>query len=138
VNAQLYAMRGQPALARVFADSARLAYEQALAVAPEDGQQNALLAVSLAFLGRWEEAIRTAERAVALTPIEKDAYIGPYIQLQLARVHMMVGSKDKAVELLKPLVELPNNLSRAWLRLDPTFDPVPNHPGFQRLVEGTA
>ena len=138
MNAQLYAMRGQPALARVFADSARLAYEQALAVAPEDGQQNALLAVSLAFLGRREEAIRTAERAVALTPIEKDAYIGPYIQLQLARVHMMVGSKDKAVELLKPLVELPNNLSRAWLRLDPTFDPVRNHPGFQRLVERTA
>ena len=36
-----------------------------------------------------------------LVPIEKDAYFGPYVQLLLARVHMMVGSKDKAVELLE-------------------------------------
>ena len=59
------------------------------------------------------------------------------IQLQLARVHMMVGSKDKAVELLKPLVEVPNNLSKAWLRVDPTFDPLRSNPGFQALVAGT-
>jgi hypothetical protein len=35
---------------------------------------------------------------------------------------------------LKPLVEVPNNLSKAWLRVDPTFDPLRNHPGFQALV----
>ena len=137
VNAQLYTMRGQPALARAFADTARLAYEAAIQAAPDDGQQHALLGVSLAFLGRREQAIRAAERGVELQPIEKDAYLGPYLQLQLARVHMMVGSKDKAVELLKPLVEVPNNLSKAWLRVDPTFDPLRSHPGFQALVGGT-
>ena len=63
----------------------------------------------------------------------RDRLRRPYIQLQLARVHMMVGSKDKAVELLKPLVEVPNNLSKAWLRVDPTFDPLRSHPGFQAL-----
>ncbi len=137
VNAQLYTMRGQPALARAFADTARLAYEAAIQAAPDDPQQHALLGVSLAFLGRREQAIHAAERGVELLPIEKDAYLGPYIQLQLARVHMMVGSKDKAVELLKPLVEVPNNLSKAWLRVDPTFDPLRSHPGFQALVAGT-
>ncbi len=55
--------------------------------------------MSLAFLGRRE-----------------DAYFGPYFQLQLVRVHMMVGDKDKAVEL-----------SKAWLRVDPTHDPLRNH-----------
>ena len=69
-----------------------------------------------------------------LQPREKDAYFGPYLQLQLARVHMMVGSKDKAVELLKPLLEVPNNLSKAWLRVDPTFDPLRSRPGFKALV----
>ena len=136
VNAQLYTMRGQPALARAFADTARVAYEAGIQAAPDDGQQHALLGVSLAFLGRRDQAIRAAERGVEVQPIEKDAYTGPYVQLQLARVHMMVGSKDKAVELLKPLVEVPNNLSKAWLRVDPTFDPLRSHPGFQALVGG--
>ncbi len=106
-------------------------------MAPDDAQQHGLRGLSLAFLGRREEAIREAERAVELLPIEKDAYFGPYAQLLLARVHMMVGSKDKAVELLKPLVEVPNNLSKAWLRLDPTYAPLRSHPGFQALVGGT-
>jgi TolB-like protein/Flp pilus assembly protein TadD len=133
VNAQLYTMRGQPALTRAFADTARVAFARDTLKAV-DGQRHALLAVSLAFLGRREEAIRTAERAVDLTPIAQDAYFGPYIQLQLVRVHMMVASKDKAVELLKPLVEVPNNLSKAWLRIDPTFDPLRKLPEFQKLV----
>jgi serine/threonine-protein kinase len=137
VNAQLYAMRGQPAAARAYADSARVAFEAAIQEAPDDAQQHALLAVSLAFLGRRDGAVREAERGVELMPMEKDAYFAPYIQLQLARVQMMVGSKDKAVELLKPLVEVPNTLSKAWLRVDPTFDPLRNHPGFQALVAGT-
>ena len=50
----------------------------------------------------------------------------------------MVGSKDRAVELLKPLVKVPNNLSKAWLRVDPTFDPLRKLPAFQALLqEGT-
>jgi serine/threonine-protein kinase len=134
VNAQLHAMRGQPALSRAYADSAQLAYEKSIREEPNDGQLHALRGMSLAFLGRREDALREAQRAVELLPIEKDAYFGPYLQLHLARVHMMVGSKDKAVELLKPLVEVPNNLSKAWLRVDPTFDPLRSHPRFQALV----
>jgi tetratricopeptide (TPR) repeat protein len=137
VNAQLYDLQGQPALVRAYADSARLAFERILAATPNDGQQHALFGLTLAFLGRGEEAIRAAERGVALVPIDEDAYLGPYVQLLLARVHMMVGSKDKAVELLKPLVEIPNTLSKAWLRVDPTFDPLRSHPGFQAIVAST-
>ena len=94
--------------------------------------------MSLAFLGRRDQAIRAAERGVELLPVEKDAKSGVYFQLQLARVHMMVGSKDRAVELLTPLVEVPGYLSRAWLRVDPTFDPLRSHPGFQALVGGAS
>jgi tetratricopeptide (TPR) repeat protein len=138
VRTQLHALRGETALARAYADSARLAYEETIRTASDDAQQYALLGLALAFLGREDDAIRAGERGVELLPISRDAYFGPYIQLLLARVHMMAGNHDKAVELLAPLVDVPNNLSRAWLRVDPTFDPLRKHPGFQRLVEGTS
>ena len=138
VRTQLHALRGEAALARVYADSARLAYEETIRTAPDAGQTYALMGLALAFLGRRDDAIRAGERGVELLPISRDAYIGPYIQLLLARVHMMAGNPDKAVELLAPLVDVPNNLSRAWLRVDPTFDPLRKHPGFQRLVAGTS
>ena len=138
VRTQLHALRGEAALARVYADSARLAYEETIRTAPDAGQTYALMGLALAFLGRRDDAIRAGERGVELLPISRDAYIGPYIQLLLARVHMMAGNPDKAVELLAPLVDVPNNLSRAWLRVDPTFEPLRKHPGFQRLVAGTS
>jgi TolB-like protein/Flp pilus assembly protein TadD len=138
VRTQLHALRGETALARAYADSARLAYEETLRTAPDEAQQYALLGFALAYLGRMNDAIRAGERGAELLPISRDAYIGPYIQFLLARVHMMAGNHDKAVELLAPLVDVPNNLSRAWLRVDPTFDPLRKHPGFQRLVAGTS
>jgi hypothetical protein len=33
---------------------------------------------------------------------------------------------------------MPYTLTPAWLRIDPTFDPIRKHPRFIRLVEGTA
>jgi hypothetical protein len=130
----LYAMRGQPALARVYADSARMAYEEHVAAQPNDPQQHVFLGVALATLGRKDEAVRAATRATELAPIDKDAFLGPYVQMVAARVHMMVGNHDKAVELLEAPVTVPNNLSKAWLRVDPTWEPLRKHPGFQRLV----
>ena len=134
---QLYTMRGERALARAYADSARMAYEQHVAAEPNDAQQQAFLGVALAVLGRKDAAIRAATRATEIAPIATDGYLGPYIQVLLARVHMMVGNYDKAVELLKEPVTVPNNLSKAWLRVDPTWEPLRNHPGFQRLVAGS-
>jgi eukaryotic-like serine/threonine-protein kinase len=134
----LHAMRGQPALTRAYADSARMAYEQHIAAEPNDPQQQVFLGMALAWLGRKDGAIRAATRATEIAPIATDGYIGPYIQMLLARVHMMVGNYDQAVELLKEPVTVPNNLTKAWLRVDPTWDPLRNHPGFQRLVAGSS
>ena len=47
---------------------------------------------------------------------------------------MMVGNHDEAIELLKEPVTVPNNLSKAWLRVDPTWEPLRKYPGFQQLV----
>jgi hypothetical protein len=42
------------------------------------------------------------------------------------------------MDQLEPLLRIPFYLSPGWLRVDPTFDPLRNHPRFKKLVDGTA
>ncbi|HEX6432819.1 MAG TPA: hypothetical protein VFZ87_01185, partial [Gemmatimonadales bacterium] len=59
-----------------------------------------------------------------------------YYQHLLARIYLLAGRPDKAVDRLEPLLEVPYFLSPGWLRIDPTFQSLRGHPRFQRLVEG--
>jgi TolB-like protein/Flp pilus assembly protein TadD len=132
--AQGYALQGDQRRARAYADSARGAAELALRASPEDGQLHSLLGIALAYLGRRAEAIVEGERGVALLPVAKDAYGGAYLQHQLARIHILLGNSEKALDQLEPLLKIPYYLSPGWLKIDPTFDPLRGHPRFQRLL----
>ncbi len=138
VLAQTHHHRGDLRQARIHADSAVLGYSESVRAAPNDGQLRVLLGLSLAYAGRHEEAAREGERGVELQPIARDAYNGPYIQQQLARIYMMAGRHEEALDQLEPLVRVPHNLSPGWLRIDPTWDPLRKHPRFQRLVAAGA
>jgi serine/threonine-protein kinase len=135
VRAQTYWLRGEQTEARAYADSARIAFARQLRGAPRDEQRHVLHGLALAYLGRKTEAIREGQRAIAILPIEKDAFGGAYMQHQLARIYMLVGEPDKALDHLEPLLSRPYYLSPAWLKIDPTFDPLRQHPRFNRLVE---
>jgi serine/threonine protein kinase/tetratricopeptide (TPR) repeat protein len=132
--AQTHALRGDRNHARAYADSARMALEEAMRATPEDGQIRVLLGVALAYMGRTREAIAEGERGLALRPISVDAYSGAYNQLQLARIYILAGEPEKAMDQLEPLLRVPYYLSPGWLRIDPTFDPLRRHPRFLRLV----
>ena len=73
VLAQTYALQGNGARARVYADSSRLAFQQQLQATPQDGQSHAFLGLALAYLGQKAAAIREGERGVALLPISRNA-----------------------------------------------------------------
>jgi serine/threonine-protein kinase len=136
VLAQTYWLRGERAKARAYADSARIAYARQLRDAPKDEQRHVLYGLALAYLGRKREAIREGRHAIALLPITKDAFGGAYMQHQLARIYLLVGEPDKALDHLEPLLNRPYYLSPAWLKIDPTFDPLRKHARFDRLVDG--
>ena len=136
VRTELYHLRGDRPRAAVYADSARIAIERQLRDAPDDWQRHALMGLALAYLGHPDAAVREGRRGVGLMPISRDGYFGPYVQLQLARVYLLTGKPDLAVDQLEPLLQVPFYLSRGWLRLDPTFDPLRSRPRFQHLVEG--
>jgi serine/threonine-protein kinase len=134
VLAETYALRGDSAHARIYADSARLAFEDQLRDTPNDAQRHALLGVALALMGRQDEAVRNGERGVALNPIDRDAYTGAYNLHQLARIHIMTGRHDQALTVLERMLGSTYFLSPGWLRVDPSFEPLRGNPRFEKLV----
>ena len=132
--AGVYEVESDRGRAAAYGDSARVAFEQQLYAAPENPQLHVLLAVALAYAGRKDAAIREGERASALD--SNPSQSGSYIQHQLARVYILTGDQEKALDLLETLLRRPYYLSPGWLRIDPTFDPLRSNPRFQRLVAG--
>ena len=135
-TAQAYALQGEAANARTAAGVARKAFQEQLRQTPDDDQRHILLGLALAYLGRKEEAIREAEREPVSHSLTKDAYSGPYYQHQQARIYMLVGDPEKALDKLEPLLKIPYFLSPGWLRIDPNFDTLRKNPRFQKLVAG--
>ena len=129
-----YALQGDSRLASAYADSARAAFEKQLRDTPDDAQLHTLLGAAFAYLGRKAEAIREGQRGMELMPTSRNAFTGPYNHHQLVRIYILVGEPDKAVDQLEALLKVPYFLSPAWLRIDPTFDPLRKHPRFQKLV----
>ena len=134
--AQAYALKGDAANVRTYAEEARRAFEEQLRATPQDAQRHVELGLALAYLGRKDEAVREGERGMALNPVAKDAYGGPYLQHQVVRIYAFVGEPEKALDRLEPLLKIPYVLSPGWLKIDPNFDSLRENPRFQKLVAG--
>jgi serine/threonine-protein kinase len=133
---QTHWLRGDSDLARSFADTARADFERQLATASDDALVHALYGLSLAYLGREREAIEEGERAVAITPVSRDAYTGPYLAHVLVRIYLLGGAYEEALDVLEPVLQTPYQLSPGWLRVDPTFTALHGNPRFERLAGG--
>ena len=133
VFAQAYALKGDAENVRLHAEEARRVVEEQVRTGPQDAGRHAVLGLALAYLGRKEEAIREGRRAVEL-PAAQDAQGGPYFQHQLARIYILAGEHEKALDQLEALLKIPGLLSPGWLKIDPNFDPLRKNPRFQKLV----
>ncbi len=135
--AQTYALAGHTELARRNAAEAEREFTRQLKDTPDDEQLHVLHGLALAYLGRRDEAIREGERSVELFPLSRDRYSAPYIQHQFVRINIILGEREKALDLLEPLLKVPYYLTPSWLAIDPNFAPLKGHPRFEALLQKT-
>jgi tetratricopeptide (TPR) repeat protein len=102
---------------------------------PDYASRRTILARAYAGLGRKEDALLEARRAVELLPISKDAFWGPGVEISRAQVEARVGETDSAIERIRYLLSIPSYLSPALLRIDPAWAPLHDDPRFRKLAE---
>ena len=134
LKARMQRLRGNQPVSRAFFDSARTVLEGRTASRPDDPTLRALLGFAYAGLGRREEAMREAQRAVELRPPSKDTWLGVDMVRSLATTYATLGEADSTVKQLRLLLEVPSWISVPALRADPTWDPIRRDPDFRALI----
>jgi TolB-like protein/Flp pilus assembly protein TadD len=85
-------------------------------------------------LGRKDEAIRQAQRAVDLTPIAKDPLERTYAVGTLALIYAWTGERDRALEQLEIVAAIPAGPTYGDLRFNPCWDSLRGDKRFDKIV----
>jgi len=108
-----------------------------LRAAGDDGVllRDALLIVE-AQLGHRAEAQALADSLLETT--RNDHWQFPREEEQVARAYIVLGDFDRALPLIEHALTAPavEALTPAYLRYDPSWDPIRNDPRFQKLASG--
>jgi TolB-like protein/DNA-binding winged helix-turn-helix (wHTH) protein/Tfp pilus assembly protein PilF len=117
---------------------ARAQQEKIVQAQPEYAPPLVVLGLIDAALGRKEDALREARRAVELLPVEKDSINGPTMIEYLAMVAAWVGENDLACENLSALIRHPGSVGYGQLKLLPFWDPLRGDPRFEQILTSVA
>ena len=137
VRARVLLLQGHRDEARRRFDAAREMLERWAHDRPHDERLHSALGIVYAGLGRKDDALRAGRRGMELLPIEKEAMRGSTRGIEMALIYTMTGETRQAIDQLEFLLSRPGLLSKAWLRVDPFWDPLRGDPRFAQLVKQT-
>ena len=126
--------QGDAAKAREKFAATRSELEKVLRQQPDFPAALSLVGLIDAGLGRKEDAIREGEHACQLLPMSKDAVDGVACAANLAEIYAWCGDKDRAIEQLKLVESVPNDVHYGELKLHPRWDPLRGDPRFEQIV----
>jgi tetratricopeptide (TPR) repeat protein len=137
MRARLYDGLGDRARARVQYTLARGLLRDSVAAHPEDPGIRIALGLAHAGLGQRAEAVREARRAMELAPVAKNSMAAMAFMGGAVEVFGKAGEIDGAMELLELLFSMPagREVTVAFLRVWPGFDPLRGDPRFDQLLE---
>ncbi len=130
-----YRLMGDTAKARMFGDSALVAFQKQLHDFPDRAQVRELVARAAALAGRKQDAVMQADSALKLRETTNDATLRPYVLFQAARVFIQAGENERALDLMERLMTMPGtDITPEYLRIDPSFAPLKGNPRFEKLI----
>jgi TolB-like protein len=121
-------------LCRKYADSAIAELNLKIKESPEDERYYASLGYAYAYKGESKQAIENAQKAVKLKPLKLDAWQGYEKELDLAKVYILTGEYDLAMDKIEFLLTIPGDLSVPLLKIDPAYDKLRALPRFQKIL----
>jgi len=127
--------RGRVEEAAAAYQSLRAMMERRLDQRPEEARYHSMLGVASAGLGRSEEAVTEARRAIELLPVTVDALWGRAFHDNLAWIYMKLGKHDEVLETLEYVLSIPGPTTPTLLRLDPHYESLRDDPGFAQLIQ---
>jgi TolB-like protein/class 3 adenylate cyclase/Tfp pilus assembly protein PilF len=141
---------GEGLLARMMKDEARaqaafskarLEQEKIVQAQADYGPPLCVLGLIDAALGRKEDALREARRAIELLPVEKDSIGGSRLLVYFAMVAAWAGEKDVALQYLAVNGQSSGGYQVATygvLKLHPFWDPLRGDSRFEKIVASLA
>src|SRR5205823_4536213 len=129
------------ARARTAFEAARAQQEKIVQAQPDFGPALCVLGLIDAALGRKDLALDEGRRAIALTPLEKDASTGSRVLQYFAITAAWAGDKELALQQLETGLRAPSAalmLSYGALKLHPLWDPLRGDDSFEKLVASAA
>ena len=135
-RAQIYEYMNEEELANENYEEARRILKTKMQEQPNDARFHSLLGIAYAGLDYKDDAIREGELATKIYPATKTAGRVHCRRVEdLARIYVMVGKYDAAIDQLDLLLNKPGRISVPFLKLDPTWAPLRDHPRFKKLLE---
>ena len=136
MRAQCYEALGDRVAARAQYEAARAMLTDSVAARPDDGSIHAALGLVHASLGRKQDAVREADRAMTLAPVAEASPAATAFMGIAVEVFGRVGELDAAFERLELLLAMPagREATVPYLRLWPGFDPLRADPRFDNLL----
>lgn len=130
-----YERLGQESEAEEAFEAAAASLELQVQADPEDERFHSALGLAYAGLGRRQDAVREAEAAVELMPVNRDAMAGPNFLFALGLVRAQVGDSGGALRVLENLLTIPSRYSAGNLRNHYLLLPLHDDPEFLVLLE---
>lgn len=133
-DGQVARARGDNVKALAVFEAAREKFDATWGDKPKDEAYFTRVARFDAGLGRKEDAIREALRAVELLPIAKDSVNGTDLVTHLALVYAWTGERDRALEQLEKVATIPVGPTYGHLLFNPCWDSLRGDPRFDKIV----
>lgn len=99
---------------------------------PADEESLIKLGIAYAGLKNREKAVEAGRMALEL--VKDNALESTVAKEELAKIYIMLGDYDNALEILDELLRIPSFFSLKMIELDPVYKPLVYLPAFQKMA----